>query len=109
MKLIITIVQNDDSKRLTRALTKEGISVTRMATTGGFLHGGNTTLMIGVEEERLQEALDIIKERSSLRKEYMVIPSSLPGYGSDNAPTPVQVTLGGATVFVMDVESHYRF
>ena len=108
MKLIIAIVQNDDSKRLTRALTKEGIIVTRMATTGGFLHGGNTTLMIGVEKERLQDALDIIKDRSSLRKEYMVIPSSLPGY-ADNAPTPVQVTLGGATVFVLDVESSYRF
>lgn len=108
MKLIIAIVQNDDSKRLIRALTKEGFSVTRMATTGGFLSGGNTTLMIGVEEERLQGALDIIRDRSSMRKEYMVIPSSLPGC-AENASEPVQVTLGGATVFVLDVESNYRF
>ena len=70
MKLIICIVQNDDARRLIKALTKRGISVTRMSTTGGFLHGGNTTLMIGVEEDNLQQALDVIKEKSSLRKEY---------------------------------------
>ena len=108
MKLIIAIVQNDDAKHLSRALTKAGISVTRMATTGGFLQGGNTTLMIGIDEDRLQTALDIIRDKSSLRKEYMVIPSSLPGY-ADSTPAPVQVTLGGATVFVLDVESNYRF
>ena len=108
MKLIICIVQNDDARRLIKALTKRGISVTRMSTTGGFLHGGNTTLMIGVEEDNLQQALDVIKEKSSLRKEYMVVPSSLPGY-TDTAPTPVQVTLGGATVFVLNVEHNYKF
>jgi uncharacterized protein YaaQ len=108
MKLIIAIVQNDDAKRLTRQLVKDGIRVTRMASTGGFLHGGNTTLMIGVEDEELEAALSIIKEKSSMRKEYMVIPTTLPGY-ADNAPTPVQVTLGGATVFVIDVEQTHRF
>jgi uncharacterized protein YaaQ len=108
MKLIIAIVQNDDAKRLTRQLVKDGIRVTRMASTGGFLHGGNTTLMIGVEDEELTAALGIIKEKSSIRKEYMVIPTTLPGY-ADNAPTPVQVTLGGATVFVIDVEQTHRF
>ncbi|MEA4968998.1 MAG: cyclic-di-AMP receptor [Candidatus Pelethousia sp.] len=108
MKLIFAIVQNDDSKRLIRDLTNRHISVTRISSTGGFLHGGNSTLMIGVEKDKLQETLDVIKEKSSTRKEYMVIPTSLPGY-VDNAPTPVQVTLGGATVFVVDVDEHYRF
>ena len=108
MKLIMAIVQNDDARRLIKSLTKEGISVTKMATTGGFLHGGNTTLMIGIEQTRLDLALDIIKNHSSLRKEYMVVPSALPGY-SESAPAPVQVTLGGATVFILNVESNYRF
>ena len=108
MKLIFAIIQNDDAKRLTRALTEKRISVTRIATTGGFLHGGNTTLMIGVEIEHLDEALELIKSQSSTRKEFMVIPSSMPGY-IDNSPTPVQVTLGGATVFVVDVEASYKF
>lgn len=108
MKLIICIVQNDDARRLIKAVTKRGISVTRMSSTGGFLHGGNATLMIGVEDEHLQDALDVIKEESSLRKEYMVVPSSLPGF-TDTAPIPVQVTLGGATVFVVNVEQNFKF
>lgn len=108
MKLIFAIVQNDDSKRLIRELVKHHISVTHISSTGGFLHGGNSTLMIGVEKEKLEETLDIIRGKSSVRKEYMVIPTSLPGY-VDNSPTPVQVTLGGATVFVVDVEANYRF
>ena len=97
MKLVYAIVQNDDSKRLLRELTNHRISVTRISSTGGFLHNGNSTLMIGVEADRLQETLDIIKEKSSTRKEYMVVPA------------PVQVTMGGATVFVVDVEQFYKY
>ena len=108
MKLIFAIVQNDDSKRLIRALVQHRISVTRISTTGGFLHGGNTTLMIGVDKEKVEETLDIIKSKSSTRKEFKVIPSTLPGY-ADSSPTPVQVPLGGATVFIVDVEQFYRF
>lgn len=108
MKLVYAIVQNDDSKRLLRELTNHRISVTRISSTGGFLHNGNSTLMIGVEADRLQETLDIIKEKSSTRKEYMVVPSAVPGY-IDNSPALVQVTMGGATVFVVDVEQFYKY
>ena len=108
MKLIFAIVQNDDSKRLIRTLVQHRISVTRISTTGGFLHGGNTTLMIGVEKEKLDETLERIKSTSSTRKEFMVRPSTLAGY-ADSSPTPVQVTLGGATGFIVDVEQFYRF
>ena len=108
MKLVFAIIQNDDAKKLIRALVREKFQVTRIASTGGFLQGGNVTLMLGVEAARLEEALSIIKEQSSRRKEYMVMPSSLPGY-MDASPAPVQITLGGATVFVVDVESHYRY
>ncbi len=108
MKLVFAIIQNDDAKGLVRELTAHRISVTRISSTGGFLHGGNTTLMIGVEKEMLDEALEIIRQKSSTRREFMVVPSSMPGY-IDNSPTPVQVTLGGATVFVVDVEANYRY
>lgn len=108
MKLIFAIVQNDDSKRLIKALVQNNISVTRISSTGGFLHGGNTTLMIGVEDKTVPETLELIKSKSSLRKEFMVIPSTLPGY-ADSSPTPVQVTLGGATVFIVDVGEFHKF
>ena len=65
MKLLFAIVQNDDQKSLTYALIEQNISVTRIASTGGFLRGGNSTLMIGVEPERLDETLSIINELRS--------------------------------------------
>ena len=108
MKLIFAIVQNDDAKKLTRALIQERISVTRISSTGGFLHSGNTTLMIGIDAERVQQTLDIIKEKSSTRREYVVNPSTLPGY-IDISPMPTQITIGGATVFVLDIEANYKF
>jgi uncharacterized protein YaaQ len=110
MKLIFAIVQNDDVRKLMRELVKNEISVTRIASTGGFLHGGNATLMIGIDDEKLDTALDVIKSCSSSRKEYMVIPSAYPGAGfADTASAPVPVTLGGATVFVLDVQNFYKF
>ncbi len=109
MKLIFAIIQNDDSKKLIRALNKERISVTKIASTGGFLSGGNTTLMIGVENEKVDLTLEVIKRESSKRKETVVVPSTaMPGY-ADTTPVPMQVTLGGATVFVIDVENNYKF
>ena len=68
MKLVYAIVQNDDSKRLLRELTNHRISVTRISSTGGFLHNGNSTLMIGVEADRLQETLDIIGRKASVEQ-----------------------------------------
>ena len=67
MKLLFAIVQNDDHKSLTYALIEQNISVTRIASTGGFLRGGNSTLMIGVEASRLEETLQIIQEHSRRR------------------------------------------
>lgn len=108
MKLMFVIVQTDDAKRLAKALNRSKISHTRISSVGGFLHGGNTTFMIGIQDERVEEALEVIKEKSSTRKEYTVIPSSLPGY-ADHISTPVQVTLGGATVFIVNVEDFQKF
>ncbi|HWR20157.1 MAG TPA: cyclic-di-AMP receptor [Clostridia bacterium] len=108
MKLIFAIVQNEDSKRLIKSLIENNISVTRISSTGGFLHGGNSTLMMGLNADKVDLALEIIKSKSSTRKEYMVIPSSMPGY-IDSSPTPVQVTLGGATVFIVDVEAFHKY
>ena len=63
MKLIIAIVQDEDASRLVNQLMKAGIGVTKLATTGGFLRAGNTTLLIGVDDAKLQGTLDIIDGR----------------------------------------------
>ena len=75
MKLVFAIVQKEDTKPLIRALIEHEISVTRISSVGGFLSGGNTTLMIGVEADRLQTALDVIREKSS-RRHSVTVPST---------------------------------
>lgn len=106
MKLIIAIMSNDDSPAVSSALTKEHFSVTRLATTGGFLRAGNTTLLIGVEEAQVDRAIELIKEYSSRRSEYVPSVSTYDLGRYANFPTEIQV--GGATVFVLDVEQFIK-
>jgi uncharacterized protein YaaQ len=98
MKLILAILSNDDSPVASNALNKNGFSVTKLATTGGFLRAGNTTLIIGCEDEKVEAAIDIIKEYSSKRTE--IVPSTA---SYDIGRYAVEVTVGGATIFVLDV------
>ena len=102
MKLIIAIVQDEDASRLISNLMSEGYSVTKLATTGGFLKAGNVTILIGLDESKLDECFDIIREHSSSRKQIMPATAEL-GMGFFPS-TPVQVEVGGATVFVLNVE-----
>jgi uncharacterized protein YaaQ len=108
MKLLFAIVQNDDQRSLTYALIERSISVTRIASTGGFLRGGNSTLMIGVEADRLEETLQIIREQSS-RRQVVTVPASGIPHNIDSAAMPMTVTVGGATVFVLDVLDTFKY
>jgi uncharacterized protein YaaQ len=106
MKLIFAIVNKDDSNAVQSALTKERFSVTKLATTGGFLLAGNITLLIGVAEEKVEQVIDVIREHSHSRKQLIPATSEM---GMAYLPTmPVEVTVGGATVFVVDVERFER-
>ena len=60
MKLIIAIVQDEDASRLISQLMNDGFGVTKLATTGGFLRAGNTTLLVGVDDDRFQAAMVVI-------------------------------------------------
>ncbi len=108
MKLIFAVVQNDDQKALTRALVEHNLSVTHIATTGGFLRGRNTTLMIGVEEDMLQTALDIIRAHSSRRRIVTTSAAGIP-HNIESITVPMTVTVGGATVFVLDVDRFIKY
>ena len=107
MKLIIAIVNHDDSQKVTRRLTRSGYSVTRLSTTGGFLMRGNTTLLVGVEEPRVSGALDIIREESHSRTQF-ISPLGDPSIPDFVASAPTEVAVGGATVFVVDVEQFMK-
>lgn len=106
MKLLLAIMSNDDSPAVSSALTKENFQVTRLATTGGFLRAGNTTLIVGVEDQQVDHAMEVIKEFSKRRTE--VVPSSASYDIGRFASFPVEVQVGGATVFVIDVEQFIK-
>lgn len=109
MKLVIAIVQDEDSTEVISALTDEDYRVTKLSTTGGFLKSGNTTLMVGIEEDKVQSVIDIIKSICKKRKEILVTPTNLGG--SDNGYMqhyPVQINVGGATIFVVDVDQFIK-
>lgn len=102
MKLIFAIVNSDDSSAVSAALTKEGFFVTKLASTGGFLMSGNTTFLTCTEEEKVDRAIKIIGDHSRKRKQLV---SSSAGFGMNTyTALPVEVTVGGATIIVTDVE-----
>ena len=91
MKMITAIVNKEDAKSVTRALIEEGFSITRLSTTGGFLMAGNVTLLIGLEDDKVDACTE-------------VVPNNV-GYGiAVETAYPMEVTVGGATVFVTNVE-----
>src|SRR5690625_1750131 len=109
MKLIIVVIQDKDANRLISALNEENLKTTKLATTGGFLKEGNTTLMIGCEDEYVDKTLKIIQNNCSQR-EQMVAPISPMGGNADSyIPKPVKIEVGGATVFILPVEAFYQF
>ena len=106
MKLIIAIVQDEDSGRLISALMKEGYGVTKLATTGGFLRSGNTTLLTGVQDEKLDSALAVIERVCKSRRLTALEPGSM---ASGSLPGSIEIMVGGATVFVMEVCRFSKF
>lgn len=106
MKLVIAIVNNDDCHTVLDEITREGFSATKLSTSGGFLRAGNATLLIGVEEEKLDALLQIIEKFCSKRKQ---IVQTQPSFNADFiVSVPVEVSVGGATVFVLDVEQFHK-
>jgi uncharacterized protein YaaQ len=109
MKLIMSIVNNDDARGLIQKLLEEGYRATRMATTGGFLREGNTTILSGVEDDQVASVMRIIRENCRTRMMYVNPLPPVAEPGALSVPTPVEVEVGGATVFVFDVERFERF
>lgn len=102
MKLIFAVVNNDDSHSVQSALTKKGFQATKLSTTGGFLMAGNTTFMICSDDDRTDEIIDTIKAHSNRRKQF--VPNSAAYEANSYGGVPVEVSVGGATIFVTNIE-----
>ncbi len=109
MKLVIAVVHDRDRGRITESLLRAGLKFTKIGSTGGFLREGNVTLLIGVEENGVDRVLGIIGEASKTRKQFVnVLPPDAGPVGTF-IPSPVEVEVGGAVTFVVDVERFERF
>ncbi|NLX82593.1 MAG: hypothetical protein GXZ04_02060 [Clostridiales bacterium] len=108
MKLIIAIVQDEDAAHLVSELMEDGFGVTKLATTGGFLRAGNTTLLVGVEDGRYDACMATIEKVCKSRKQIATSPVTMGGATGMYAPYPIEVTVGGATVFVLNVEEFLK-
>lgn len=104
MKLVFAIVHDEDSNKVIKELNSKGFSVTKLCSSGGFLRAGNTTLLTGVEESKVDEVIQIIKSKSKSRKQVVNSPVPSNNVGGVFMPYPVEVVVGGATIFVLDVE-----
>jgi len=106
MKMILAIINQDDANMVTNGLMHEGYSVTKLSTTGGFLRAGNMTILVGVDDDKVKPVIEIIKKHSHSRRQVIPTTSEL---GMGFYPSmPVEVTVGGATVFVLNVDHFER-
>jgi uncharacterized protein YaaQ len=104
MKLVMAIIHDEDAFHIMDQLSEKGFSVTKLASTGGFLRAGNTTLICGVTEERIPELVDIIEKKCRSRKQITSVNTTHINANESYVPYPVEVTVGGATIFVLNVE-----
>jgi uncharacterized protein YaaQ len=110
MQLVFAIVQNEDADGLCQPLNKRGYRVTRINSGGGFLARSNVTVMLGVEDEQVGDVLQIIKANCHSRRSYL---NPLPwgpetGHLALSAPAPLEVEIGGATIFTVPVRRFLR-
>jgi len=108
MKLIIAIVQDYDVDRLLRTVTSAGLRATKISSTGGFLRTGNTTVILGVEDDRLQSCYRLIEQSCRSRAEVQLDPV-VAEYAEWYASGLHEVTIGGAIVFQLHVNRFVRF
>lgn len=104
MKLIVSIVNGDDAHELTECLKRGGYQSTKVSTTGGFLREGNATILVGVEDEKVAGVLDIIRENCHRRTQFVNPLPPVMEPGELYMPNPVEVEVGGATIFVLNIE-----
>ena len=109
MKLVFAIVHNDDARKLTDALRDHNFQFTLISTTGGFLREGNATILIGVDEDKLEDALVQIRSNCVTRTQFVNPMPPVMEPGELYLAQPVEVQVGGATVFVLNVDRFEKF
>ncbi|WP_027108960.1 cyclic-di-AMP receptor [Lacticigenium naphthae] len=109
MKMIVAIVQDQDSRRLSDDFVEHGMRATKLSSTGGFLRAGNTTFIIGIENRRVEEVLAVIKGNCSTRNQTVMNPPTYDLSMETDLTYPIDVEVGGATIFVLPIDQFKQF
>jgi len=108
MKLVLAVIHDEDAHHLMERLTKEGFMATKLASTGGLLKTGNTTLFVGVGKEQVEQVVDIMKDVCKTCKKMSMINPPVSNIPDNMISFPVEITVGGATIFVLDVDQYFK-
>tara|TARA_Y100001934_G_C12215557_1_gene708210 strand:- start:359 stop:688 length:330 start_codon:yes stop_codon:yes gene_type:complete len=108
MKLLLTIIQDPDSNKLQKVLTDRGLGVTKLSSTGGFLRQGNSTFLIGVEDDQVPEVRELISSTCRERTELMIPGAAMADLEGVYAAQATEVTLGGAIIFTLNVDDFVK-
>jgi uncharacterized protein YaaQ len=103
VKLVMAIVGSDDSREVLDRLTKTGFRATVISTTGGFLREGNTTIFLGIEDARVAQAVEVVRQTCRRRTQWVSPLPTLEGPGLEMSE-PIEVSVGGGVVLVLNVE-----
>jgi uncharacterized protein YaaQ len=106
MKLVLAIVSTDDANKVQKALVEEHFFVTRLSTTGGFLRAGNVTFLIGVNDEKVVNVLEIFETNSKKRQK--LVPNTIVNEFGSFSAMPIEVEIGGATIFVLPIDQFVK-
>ncbi len=108
MKMVFIVVQDDDVQKLLKELVKEDFRVTKLSSTGGFLRRGSTTVFLGIEDSELEKLKSVIRSNCKMRTEVM---PSIPviSQGILSTSEPIEINVGGAVMFVVNLEELVKF
>jgi uncharacterized protein YaaQ len=108
VKLIVAIVHGEDAGPLVEALLQKEFRATRLQSSGGFLRESNATVLVGVEDDDVEAALGVVRDNCHARTQIVNPLPPIMEPGEFFMPYPVEVEMGGATVFVVPVERFER-
>jgi uncharacterized protein YaaQ len=108
VKLVVAIIHNEDAGALVDGLLEKDYRATRLHSSGGFLKQSNATIVLGVEDDRVDDVMAIITEHCTSRTQVVNPMPPIMEPGEFFMPYPLEVEVGGATVFVLPVERYER-
>lgn len=108
MKLVVAIVHAEDASALLDALLDQEFRATRLHSSGGFLRQSNATIIVGVEDEQVERVLALVRVQCHSRTQLVNPMPPIMEPGEFFLPYPLEVEVGGATVFVLPVDRFER-